>query len=365
MGNKKEMTPLSASRIKTAQSCNFKFWNSYFTDLPNTGNPGSSKGSVVHELFEMLGNPRHKHRYDELMEKGSIFEVPVIERYIKKLADRFGWGVNSDSEMAFMDVMIMNSLRYDFFGHKYSSDKVKAPDQSFSELKFDITKDDPERGIRYRIRGMIDKLFLFDDLNMAIIRDFKSSKKVFTGKEIDDNIQDLMYSLVSREYFPEHYNRRSEFLFLQFTMDDEDREGSDGIVLMDVISDEELDGFELYLTGVQNYIDDFDEEMSKQDYAKDRGLPKDGSFSKKLLCAPFCKFKGQHKKNGDVMWHCPERFPFEYLTLQDPNGKVITSAHTTDCASLLKMAEDNEEFSIIKKKHEGCPAWRNIDRKYE
>ena len=111
MENKKEMTPLSASRIKTAQSCNYKFWSSYFTDLPNTGNPGSAKGSVVHELFEMLGNPRHKHRYDELIEKGSIFEVPVIERYIKKLADREGHGVNSDSEMKFMDTMIMNSLR--------------------------------------------------------------------------------------------------------------------------------------------------------------------------------------------------------------------------------------------------------------
>ena len=69
--------------------------------------------------------------------------------------------------------------------------------------------------IKYKIRGFIDKLFLYKRKKFAIIRDFKTSKEVFKGKDQTDNLQDLMYSLAVKNLFPEYSERVSEFLFLQ------------------------------------------------------------------------------------------------------------------------------------------------------
>lgn len=48
-------TPLSASRIKTAQSCSWLYWCKYKLKLPDKSNEGAKRGSICHLVFEVLG----------------------------------------------------------------------------------------------------------------------------------------------------------------------------------------------------------------------------------------------------------------------------------------------------------------------
>ena len=51
---------LSASRIKTLQSCSWMYYAKYIIGIPDKGNDGSSRGTVCHLIFEVLGDPRRK-----------------------------------------------------------------------------------------------------------------------------------------------------------------------------------------------------------------------------------------------------------------------------------------------------------------
>ena len=106
-------------------------------------------------------------------------------------------GVDDEENVEMMKDMIFNGLSYDFFG----ADLGK-PTEEYSEKDFDIIKSDGD--IKYKIRGFIDKLFLYKRKKFAIIRDFKTSKEVFKGKDRTDNLQDLMYSLAVKNLFPEY-----------------------------------------------------------------------------------------------------------------------------------------------------------------
>ena len=141
----------------------------------------------------------------------------------------------------------------------------------------------PEQGIRYAVRGYIDKLFVYKD-NSVIIRDFKSSKQVFKGKEITDNLQNLIYCLAVKHLMPET-EPQSEFLFLRFDLD-RDLLGNSGKgrLKMDKISAEELEGFEYQLTQFQEYLDNFDETSAKSNLAAKQDYPKDGTFGGPLAC---------------------------------------------------------------------------------
>ena len=94
-----------------------------------------------------------------------------------------------------IDDMTMAGLHFDFFGQSRGN-----PDEVISEQAFDISVDEAET--LYRLRGFIDKLFFYKKEGLAIIRDFKSSKSVFKGKEATDNLQDLIYTLAVRKLFP-------------------------------------------------------------------------------------------------------------------------------------------------------------------
>jgi len=44
-------TILSASRIKTAQSCSWLYWSKYKLKLPENGNDGARRGTVCHNVL--------------------------------------------------------------------------------------------------------------------------------------------------------------------------------------------------------------------------------------------------------------------------------------------------------------------------
>lgn len=342
---------LSASRISTAKKCSWLYYCKYILKLPDTSNDGASRGWICHLIFECLGNPRHKKTYNEIIKQGDIFSVKSIERLVRYHAKKLK--VNDDENIDLIKNMTLNGLQYDFFG----TDNGK-PTKSISEEKFDLEIN--EDGKRYNILGFIDKLFLYKKKKQAIIRDFKTSKQVFKGAEITDNMQNLMYCLAVKHLYPEYLKRQSEFLFLKFDVS-RDLLGhpSKGIVQMEELSGDELEGFELQLTEIQKYLESFGEEEAKSNFAGDQGYPSDGTFGGPLVCGKdgFKMSRGSEvlDDNGNPIkaYICAFRKSFTYYVSLDKEGNVIKSAFEEDKHKL----KEEEGGSIEKRLYEGCPRW--------
>jgi len=336
--------PLSASKIKTFQSCSWLYWCKYHLKLPEDSNDGASRGTICHLIFECLGNPRHKHHYNKIIKGGSAWKSKSVKRLVLYHAKKLG--VYDLENLNSINDMILNGLRYDFFG----KDEGR-PTKAISEKSFDIDIDEEDK--KYSIRGFIDKLFLYKKKGLAIIRDFKTSKKVFSGKDKTDNLQDLMYSLAVKKIYPEFLSRQSEFLFLKFDLEkDLLGKSGEGVIKMDPVSDDELEGFEYFLTEIQKLIDDFSVEDAHENLAAKQDYPKDGSFSGPLSCG-FAKHPNQLKKDGTKMWHCPHKFEYQYWTLKNKNGETIKSSLRNDL-----IADEKSGESISEEYYKGCPHWK-------
>lgn len=335
-------TSLSASRIKTLQSCSWLYYCKYVLLLPDGSNDGAKRGSICHLIFEVLGDPKRKKIFSKIIKNKDVFCSPSIKRLIEKHAKILE--VDDEDNINLIKEMILNGLLYDFFGAK-----VGKPTISVSEQDFDIVSN--KDGARYRIKGFIDKLFLYKKKNFALIRDFKTSKQKFKGKEVSDNLQDYMYSLAVKHLFPEYTNRASEFLFLKFSLDESD---DSGIIKMEPIDEEDLEGFEIQLSEIQTYLDNFSEQDARSNFASRQEYPSDNSFGGPLQCG-FAKYKGQLKKDGSVMWHCPMKFDFDYYVSLDKDGRAIKA--------YLDESEAPEGSVLEKRHYEGCPAIRKyVDR---
>ena len=154
---------------------------------------------LVEELFVImfsscLERDIKKREFNKIVKEGTIWNTEVVAKQVKKEAEELS--VNDAENLELIDEMIVNGLRCDFFG-----DSEKKPVKAESEQFFDLEIHKEEQGIRYAIRGYIDKLFVYKD-NSVIIRDFKSSKSVFKGKEITDNLQNLIYCLAVKHLMP-------------------------------------------------------------------------------------------------------------------------------------------------------------------
>lgn len=361
--NKKESKNLSASRIKTLQSCSWLYWCKYILKMPDKKNDGSSRGTICHLIFEVLGNKRHKKHFDKIMKTQDVFSVESIKRLIIKHAKILE--VDDFENISLIKQMIFNGLSYDFFGKKLGT-----PTQSFSEREFAIEFDDDN--YYFKIRGFIDKLFLYNKKKYAVIRDFKTSKSVFLPTEIEDNMQDLMYSFAVTQMFPEYQNTQSEFLFLKFDLDDQKTNEyvqselfngdklvanfqkshvESGVVRMQPITQGELEGFKHELTEIQKLIDNFSEKDAVKNFAVKKGFPKDGTFSGKLMCG-FASKKGELKKDGSPKWHCAMKFDFNYFHIKNADGDVINSVFEEEFNESLVPEGGTYEM----KHYAGCPA---------
>lgn len=334
-----ERVTLSASRIKTVQSCSWLYWAKYKLKLPDRGNDGSSRGTVCHEVFEFLGDKKNKKDFDKIIQKQDIFASKKVKDLVLDLAKKEG--VSDEPNMTSIKTMTLNGLNYDFFGEEFG--KLT---QEFSEkdFEFDVIDDD----LNYKIKGFIDKLFIYGD--KAIIRDFKSSKDVFKGKDLDDNMQDLMYTLAVKKMFPEIKELYSEFLFLKFDLN------SKGCIKMPSISEEEIRGFEQYLTQVQKYLDNFTEKTAKSNMAAKADYPKDNSFGGPIMCGKAKK--GQLKADGSPAWCCSAKYDLEYYHILDDKNKIIDSCFIEDLDEYIEKYKDKKvEFSIYQ--YKGCAAFAN------
>lgn len=344
---------LSASRIKTAQQCSWTYWCKYILKLPDTTNEGASKGWICHLIFETLGQKGQKRQFNKILKERSVWCVPEIKELIESHAKRLS--VDDDENMEDMNKMIVNGLGYNFHG-----DADRKLHKKFIEKEFNIDVD--RRGVKYSIRGFIDQLFLYKN-GTAIIRDFKSSKQTFKGKDLTDNLQDLMYSLAVRHLHPEH-TRNSEFVFLKFDLStDLLGHTGKGVITMPAITNEELDGFEHELTSIQSYLENYSYKNATCSYAAKKDYPSDGSFGGPLACGR----EGYKKRKGEFLldangkkiknFICAFRKPMTYYALLDEEGSVIKTCFTKDRHNLT--ADKKKGQKIKKMKYDGCPHWEN------
>lgn len=355
---------LSASRIKTAQECTWTYYAKYILKLPDKSNDGASRGWICHLIFECLGNPRHKHHYDKVIKERDIFTSRAIEKLVYKHAYKLN--VADDENIELIKDMTLNGLLYDFFGSQ--SGEGELPEKGISEEAFEICVDDPDSGKRYNIKGFIDKLFLYKKKSFALIRDFKSSKQVFKGKEITDNMQDLMYSLAVKHLYPEYLQRQSEFLFLKFDLSNDllGKLGK-GVVQMPSCSDEELEGFEYFLTEVQEYLEGFNYDVGVSGFAADKGFPSDGTFGGLLKCGKdgYKMSRGSPVLDGDgkpiKAYICPFRKPFEYYAVYDKTGTLKKTYFLEQGNEISVNEEEGERVEV--QTYQGCPHWESKKRK--
>tara|TARA_R110002051_G_scaffold325835_1_gene431957 strand:- start:3564 stop:4568 length:1005 start_codon:yes stop_codon:yes gene_type:complete len=322
MMNKKQI--LSASKIKTFESCSWKFWCNYFLALPQESNDGARRGTVCHLIFELLLKDRHQKHFYLLMEGGSLSASESIARLVRTALKREGG--YSEENYLLCEEMILVGLDNDFYGSK---GKVTDPEKEFL-----LESENPT----YKVRGFMDKPIKYN--KKVKIVDYKSSKSKFNNKELKSNVQAMTYSLASLSLWPKLKNVIIEFLFLRFP-----KSPSQQIRF----TKEQLSGFEYYLEHVYKIINNFTESDAKSNFASSQPMPKrDEGFCGPLNCG-FAKHKGQLKKDGTLMWHCPYKFDFEYYSLVDSNGDIIKNSFKEDDL-------DASKGEVKLKQYDGCPA---------
>lgn len=295
---------LSASRIKTLETCSWVYWNNYHTKIPQSQNDGALRGTICHTVFELLLNPKHKNHYKKIIKQGSISGSQAVTRLVKKLKLKSGL---DESNFQILDQMIMVGLKHDFFGE---GGKVIKP-----EYPFEIKNENP----KYHIKGFIDKPIRKKE-EMHIV-DYKSSKYKFRGDDLEANIQAMMYSLASLKIWPK-LKPIVKFLFLRFPKQP---------IQQLVFTDEQIKGFEHYLEHINDYINKFDEQAAQSNFAADNDKNK-----------WMCQIGG---------WKCPYKDSFEYYVKLNDKGEIIES-------NLDGQFKDVHGFAVEKRAYEGCPRWK-------
>lgn len=327
---------LSASKIKTLKSCSWQYWCKYHLKLPDKTNDGALKGWIVHLVFECLGNPRHIEHYKSITKKKNVLASKAVKRLIYKHIKASN--LNFEDHLQDICEMIYKGLLYDFFGNEYGK-----PSRVIAEKDFEIEVS--EGDINYKIKGFIDRLFIYDKKSFVLIRDFKTNKKKYEGEEVTDNLQDNMYTLAVTKLFPELKDIEMEFVFLKQPTQEQ------MIMKMHGKNKHELAGFEYELSEYQKYADNFNEETATSNMAVSQGMPRDGSFSGKLLCG-FATRPDELKKDGTPKWYCSFKFGFDYYAVIDKDGKLKKSYFTRKEAKESKLEKTDK---IEKRTYDGCP----------
>jgi len=300
---------LSASRIKTLETCSWTYWLNYHLKIPQRSNDGSDRGTICHTIFELLLNKRHLKNYKRIIKKNAIDGDEGINRLVKKLSAKVKL---DESNYKLLNDMILVGLKNDFFGE---GGEIVKP-----EYDFDITNEEP----KYHIKGFIDKPIKIKK-EMHII-DYKSSKYKFRGDDLEANIQAMMYSLASKKLWPK-LKPIVKFLFLRFPKQP---------IQELIFTDEQIKGFEHYLEHINDYINKFDEESARANFAVD-------SQKNKWMC----------QVGG---WKCPYKDPYKYYVKVNDKGEVVET-------SLENNFKDIKGFKVETRDYEGCPKFQSSSKK--
>ena len=306
---KQSLKTLSASRIKTIETCSWIYWNNYHAKVPQSQNDGALRGTICHTVFELLLNKRHLKNYKKIIKKNAIDGDKGVDKLVKKLSAKVKL---DESNYKLLNDMILVGLKNDFFGE---GGEIVKP-----EYDFDITNEEP----KYHIKGFIDKPIKIKK-EMHII-DYKSSKYKFRGDDLEANIQAMMYSLASKKLWPK-LKPIVKFLFLRFPKQP---------IQELIFTDEQIKGFEHYLEHINDYINKFDEESARANFAVD-------SQKNKWMC----------QVGG---WKCPYKDPYKYYVKVNEKGEVVET-------SLENNFKDIKGFKVETRDYEGCPKFQSSSKK--
>jgi len=306
---KQSLKTLSASRIKTLETCSWVYWNNYHTKVPQSQNDGALRGTICHTVFELLLNKRHLKNYKRIIKKNAIDGDEGVNRLVKKLSAKVKL---DESNYKLLNDMILVGLKNDFFGE---GGEIVKP-----EYDFNITNEEP----KYHIKGFIDKPIKIKK-EMHII-DYKSSKYKFRGDDLEANIQAMMYSLASKKLWPK-LKPIVKFLFLRFPKQP---------IQELIFTDEQIKGFEHYLEHINNYINKFNEESARANFAVDNQKNK-----------WMCQVGG---------WKCPYKDPYKYYVKVNDKGEVVET-------SLENNFKDIKGFKVETRDYEGCPKFQSSSTK--
>ena len=267
--------------------------------------------------------------------KANSYCVKSIERLVEKSLKREKFYSKENMEMC--NDYILVGLSCNFLGGKNAV--ITKPEKEFL-----IENENPN----YTIYGFIDKPLEYPKDNTIKIVDYKTTKNKLCEAEIEFNIQAMCYLLASRSIWPNLNKRSVEFQFLKFP---------DSPSVEIEVTDEELEGFEYYLEHLNGLVNEFDEKLAESNFAARKRFPKKNEgFTGPLNCG-FAKYKGELKKDGNLMWHCEYKFSFDYYVAINKNGKTVQSSYEKED---LKTPKDGK---IEKRHYEGCPAHSNFARK--
>lgn len=307
--NNNELVPLSPSRISTCDDCSWRYWCSYKLKLPELKSAAQTRGTLVHKVLEVFLNPKCKNYVNDILSFGGINVRNPIYKYTETLTKQKGL----HSELDTILEMIFIGLKTDYYceGHK----KIQA------EVRFDIENEE----YNFRLKGFIDVLADMGD--SVLIRDYKTSKSKKTKKDLESDIQGMIYSLAGYQLTGKAPNM--QFLFLRFPKKPEQNY---------IYPIEQLEGLKPYLSQVQQKIQNFSFDEATKNLAK-------GGIKWRMLCGTGNE--GQHT--------CPFMKPFAYYALVDNDGEIIKT-------SFDENIKPKENQTLIKKFYSGCPAHEADDK---
>jgi hypothetical protein len=277
--------------------------------------------------------------------------VKFIEAKAKKLnLDLNAWICNkSGTELIqnrdFVYDMLLVGINANFFGEE--------GDEAFAEKEYCLDVDKPEIGIRYIIRGFIDKMFVRRDSNSKVkkveIVDYKSSKQKFSGDKIKFNIQGVIYQMFALDMYPEVEEVYMNFLFLQY--------GRNPWQAVDAVSSETIRGVEVYLTELFHKINNYTENDAKSNFAKyNGGHNLCGKLGFKTIYDKQSRIKVETQ---EPKWICPYKRPFRYFAAINQDGEVKRTSRTRS-ELVLKTGETCRVMA-----YGGCPAYYGEREEHE
>ena len=306
---------LSASRIKTLETCSWTYWCNYHLKLPDKSNDGANRGTVCHLIFELLLNKKHKSHFVKIQKQASIKSSKAINRLVIKHMKKLD--IYTDENYEMVDKMIVVGLNQDFY-----LDGAKLGE---AEQEFLIDSESP----KYKIRGFIDKNGFYPKDKLFKIVDYKSSKVKFKDDELTANIQALTYTLATKKSnkFKEISGKIkrvvAQFIFLRFPKQP---------VQEVEITEEQLNGYEKYLEYIYEVACKFSSKTAISNFAAD-------STEKKWLC-----------KAGKT-WVCPYYHPYKYYEVYDEN-EALKKTYFIDTVP----AKLPDGYVKKLKQYDGCPA---------
>lgn len=310
---------LSASRIKTLETCSWTYWCNYHLKLPDKSNDGANRGTVCHLVFELLLNSKHKNHYVQIQKRASIKASKAVDRLVIKHMKKLD--ILTDENYELVDKMIVVGLNQDFY---LNNAKLGEPEQEFL-----IESESP----KYKIKGFIDKNGFYPKEKLFKIVDYKSSKSKFKDDELTANIQALTYTLATKKSnkFKDVSDKIkrvvTQFIFLRFPKQP---------VQEVEITEEQLNGYEKYLEYIYGIASGFNEKSAVSNFAAN-------NEDKKWLC-----------KAGKT-WVCPFYNPFEYYEVRDENDKFIKTYYSEDLPKNI-----DSKHKVTKKAYTGCPAHKKV-----